>query len=73
MTGLGMHRAVGSRNLRPVLRPTGPGEREILNAFKYGLTNNPTEFNNKIKVLNGVATELKLNGSGRDTPLYIIG
>mgnify|MGYP003182338439 CR=1 FL=1 len=28
MTGLRMHRAVGSRNLRPVLRPTGPGEKK---------------------------------------------
>ena len=26
--GLRMHRAVGSRNLRPVLRPTGPGEKK---------------------------------------------
>ena len=30
----------------------------ILKAFKYGLTNGPTEgFNNKIRVFNGAATE----------------
>ncbi|MCG4747187.1 transposase [Enterocloster aldenensis] len=52
MTGLRIHRIVGSRNLRAVPRLTGPGTIKILNAFKYGLTNGPTEgFNNKIKVL----------------------
>ena len=50
--------------------------KEILNAFKYGLTNGPTEgFNNKIKVLK---REQLRNPEFQtvpnpDTSLYIIG
>ena len=39
--------------------------KEILNAFKYGLTNGPTEgFNNKIKVLKRSSYGIRIsNGS----------
>nr|WP_330363114.1 transposase [[Clostridium] symbiosum] len=52
MTGLRMRRACGIKKFEACAKTYRAWRKEILNAFKYGLTNGPTEgFNNKIKVL----------------------
>lgn len=55
----------GIREFEACARTYRAWRKEILNAFKYGLTNDPTEgFNNKIKVLKRAATESGIsNGS----------
>ncbi len=76
MTGLQMHRAVGSKEFEACARTYRAWRKEILNAFKYGLTNGPTEgFNNKIKVLKRSSYGIRKLQTvpDADTPLYIIG
>ena len=65
MTGLRNAQSCGIKEFEACAKTYRAWRKEILNAFKYGLTNGPTEgFNNKIKVLKRSATESGIsNGS----------